>query len=398
MMEKFASVCLSNAREKIMDTSYRSGRGERSNRISKYSRVLCDAATVEWEKEEEEEDGENKRVCVTNVTCAKERGDGRRIEYKCRARESRKSIRRIRRAALSGFNSSPVISRYGFRLNEKSFIHSVYQHTLFFPPFFSLHILINGRWVPARIQPTRNEITTILARCRSSPPLPPSSPSLQSRAFELFDGARHTHEERKKIGRTQTVLPQSLSRFPSRTLSSPLLLLVSPFLSPASLLLKNNATFSPLPPLVLCGFVVTTRLYTPIHFAPQFLATKFPTRDDALFYFSSSSPPFLFLPLFPSLHPKRSRVTLSLSLIPAAVKTFAMSNISATINHKTRNIPVEEGYARARVLFDSRRDETPNNRRLSRFSLPSSPPLHLSIRFPVNKSVLSDAAKSNRAR
>lgn len=85
-MEKFASVCLSNAREKIMDTSYRSGRGERSNRISKYSRVLCDAATVEWEKEEEEEDGENKRVCVTNVTCAKERGDGRRIEYKCRAR------------------------------------------------------------------------------------------------------------------------------------------------------------------------------------------------------------------------------------------------------------------------------------------------------------------------
>lgn len=117
-------------------------RGERSNRISRYSRVLCDAATVEWEKEEEEEDGENKRVCVTNVTCAKERGDGRRIEYKCRARESRKSIRRIRRAALSGFNSSPVISRYGFRLNEKSFIHSVYQHTLFFPPFFSLHILI----------------------------------------------------------------------------------------------------------------------------------------------------------------------------------------------------------------------------------------------------------------
>lgn len=211
-MEKFASVCLSNARQKIMDTSYRSGRGERSNRISKYSRVLCDAATVEWEKEEEEEDGENKRVCVTNVTCAKERGDGRRIEYKCRARESRKSIRRIRRAALSGFNSSPVISRYGFRLNEKSFIHSVYQHTLFFPPFFSLHILINGRWVPARIQPTRNEITTTLARCRSSPPpLPPSSPSLQSRAFELFDGARHTHEERKKIGRTQTVLPQSLS-------------------------------------------------------------------------------------------------------------------------------------------------------------------------------------------
>lgn len=78
----------------------------------------------------------------------------------------------------------------------------------FFPPFFSL--LINGRWVPARIQPTRNEITTTLARCRSSP-LPPSSPSLQSRAFELFDGARHTHEERKKIGRTQTVLPQSLS-------------------------------------------------------------------------------------------------------------------------------------------------------------------------------------------
>lgn len=215
MMEKFASVCLSNARQKIMDTSYRSGRGgERSNRISRYSRVLCDAATVEWEKEEEkeEEDGGNKRVCVTNVTCAKERGDGRRIEYKCRARESRKSIRRIRRAALSGFNSSPVISRYGFRLNEKSFIHSVYQHTLFFPPFFSLHILINGRWVPARIQPTRNEITTTLARCRSSPPpLPPSSPSLQSRAFELFDGARHTHEERKKIGRTQTVLPQSLS-------------------------------------------------------------------------------------------------------------------------------------------------------------------------------------------
>lgn len=187
-------------------------RGERSNRISRYSRVLCDAATVEWEKEEEEEDGGNKRVCVTNVTCAKERGDGRRIEYKCRARESRKSIRRIRRAALSGFNSSPVISRYGFRLNERSFIHSVYQHTLFFPPFFSLHILINGRWVPARIQPTRNEITTTLARCRSSPPPPPSSsPSLQSRAFELFDGARHTHEERKKIGRTQTVLPQSLS-------------------------------------------------------------------------------------------------------------------------------------------------------------------------------------------
>lgn len=173
-------------------------RGERSNRISRYSRVLCDAATVEWEKEEEEEDGENKRVCVTNVTCAKERGDGRRIEYKCRARESRKSIRRIRRAALSGFNSSPVISRYGFRLNEKSFIHSVYQHTLFFPPFFSLHILINGRWVPARIQPTRNEITTILARCRSSPPLPPSSPSLQSRAFELFDGARHTHTKKEK--------------------------------------------------------------------------------------------------------------------------------------------------------------------------------------------------------
>lgn len=138
-MEKFASVCLSNARQKIMDTSYRSGRGERSNRISKYSRVLCDAATVEWEKEEEEEDGGNKRVCVTNVTCAKERGDGRRIEYKCRARESRKSIRRIRRAALSGFNSSPVISRYGFRLNEKSFIHSVYQHTLFFL-LFSLFI------------------------------------------------------------------------------------------------------------------------------------------------------------------------------------------------------------------------------------------------------------------
>lgn len=177
-------------------------RGERSNRISRYSRVLCDAATVEWEKEEEEEDGGNKRVCVTNVTCAKERGDGRRIEYKCRARESRKSIR-IRRAALSGFNSSPVISRYGFRLNEKSFIHSVYQHTLFFPPFFSLHILINGRWVPARIQPTRNEITTTLARCRSSLPL---FLLLLLHPFNLAplssSMARVTHTRRKKKNRT----------------------------------------------------------------------------------------------------------------------------------------------------------------------------------------------------
>lgn len=88
--------------------------------------------------------------CVCNECNVRKGGgveDGR-IEYKCCARESRKSIRRIRDAALSGFNSSPVISRYGFRLNEKSFIHSAYQHTLFsFLLFFllSLHILINGR-------------------------------------------------------------------------------------------------------------------------------------------------------------------------------------------------------------------------------------------------------------
>lgn len=122
--------------------------------------------------------------------------------------------------------------------------------------------------------------------------------------------ARVTHTKKEKKSDERKRFYRRASRFPSRTLSSPLLLLVSPFLSPASLLLKNNATFSPLPPLVLCGFVVTTRLYTPIHFAPQFLATKFPTRDDALFYFSSSSPPFLFLPLFPSLHPKCSRLSL----------------------------------------------------------------------------------------
>lgn len=116
--------------------------------------------------------------------------------------------------------------------------------------------------------------------------------------------ARVTHTKKEKKSDERKRFYRRASRFPSRTLSSPLLLLlVSPFLSPASLLLKNNATFSPLPPLVLCGFVVTTRLYTPIHFAPQFLATKFPTRDDALFYFSSFSPPFLFLGLPPSSLP-----------------------------------------------------------------------------------------------
>lgn len=73
---KPAPVCLSNARENYGYVVYRSrrGRGERGNRISRYSRAVYD---VEEEEEEEEEgDGEdgNKRVCVTNVTYAKEEG------------------------------------------------------------------------------------------------------------------------------------------------------------------------------------------------------------------------------------------------------------------------------------------------------------------------------------